>query len=612
MGPFLYRENNATQEFVRKLDQELIEINNVLAIKRERKVTEEDRKKFAEADTCWICKGKFDIDIDEIERLETKIVRLKEKLKTFNKVTTEYNGIQTTIEKATKAIASKKAKADKDYDSHLVCESIGHLVNMHQIKTHHDYLRDLPPAVKNVAVGKDWLSPYNKELVNNLDGGCFFKTEKLVPHFGSRKDYVIHYLELQYYYVKLGMVVDEVSEILSFDQTNWLALYIAFNTEKCQGAKNAFEKDFSKLMNNSVYGKTMENVCKYQDIKLMKLNNEQDEKAFWKKVSSPRFKYGRLLGDTLVDAHMGKASVTLNKPIIIGASVLGLSKLHMYEFWYGYDIYKDMSEHPDLFDLNDSKTIGLFKDETPGVSKKGMEEMATDTYMPSLEGSLLDDPIDKSSLSEQEAMRADADPMTLFYRDFESKKKALCPIDTKCWILSDRITTLPYRYWRIQAYKNMVKDETSSDSDSSKPYYVISDEPTSSEKKISKAKCVKIKSGNKKAKPRRNQHKSARAVNFIIESDKLTSNGATGFITVKNIRQDRVESKMSSSSTLADRLEEYETERLINFLWGDSELSHIELGDGFFTRLEEENITRHLFLKLTRQEFREFGMGIGA
>ncbi|GBC01643.1 hypothetical protein RclHR1_42790002 [Rhizophagus clarus] len=69
------------------------------------------------------------------------------------------------------------------------------------IKSHfplktHDYLRDLPPAVKNVAVGKDWLSPYNEELVNNLDGGRFSKTEKLVPHLGPRKDYVIHYVEL--------------------------------------------------------------------------------------------------------------------------------------------------------------------------------------------------------------------------------------------------------------------------------------------------------------------------------------------------------------------------------------------------------------------------------
>jgi hypothetical protein len=187
------------------------------------------------------------------------------------------------------------------------------------------------------------------------------------------------------------MVVDEVSEILSFDQTNWLAPYIAFNTEKRQGAKNAFEKDFFKLMNNSVYGKTMENVRKYQDVKLMKCNNERDEKAFLNKVRKPSFKYARQLGDTLVGAHMGKASVTLNKPIIVGASVLGLSKLHMYRFWYGYikkrygdkaqlgymdtdsfifqveteDIYKDMAERPDLFDLNDTKTIGLYKDEIP-------------------------------------------------------------------------------------------------------------------------------------------------------------------------------------------------------------------------------------------------------
>jgi hypothetical protein len=132
---------------------------------------------------------------------------------------------------------------------------------------------------------------------------------------------------------------------------------------------------------------------------------------------------------------MGKANVILNKPIIVGASVLGLSKLLMYQFWYGFvkekygdkarlgymdtdsfiyhveteDIYKDMAERPDLFDLYDSKTIGLFKDETPGevitesfhiraksyhyilnnkltkskhkgVSKKGMIEMAKSTY----------------------------------------------------------------------------------------------------------------------------------------------------------------------------------------------------------------------------------------
>ena len=115
-GPFLYRRENATQEFVRRIDQELIRINEVLAIKHEHIVTEKDKKKFAEANTCWICKGKFAIDTEEIERLESKIVSLNKKLEKFDKKSAEYNGIQTTIEKATKTIVSEKAKADKVWD----------------------------------------------------------------------------------------------------------------------------------------------------------------------------------------------------------------------------------------------------------------------------------------------------------------------------------------------------------------------------------------------------------------------------------------------------------------------------------------------------------------
>src|SRR5277367_5938269 len=173
-GPFLYWGENATQEFVRRIDQELVHINEVLAVKADRIETEEDKKRFADAVSCWICKGKFDIDTDEIEHLEGKITYLKEKLKSFKKEAAEYNGIQITIEKATKAIASEKAKANKvwdhchitgkfrgaahntcnlklqieswktpipvlfhnfqGYDSHLVCESVGRSVNAYQIK----------------------------------------------------------------------------------------------------------------------------------------------------------------------------------------------------------------------------------------------------------------------------------------------------------------------------------------------------------------------------------------------------------------------------------------------------------------------------------------------
>ncbi|GBB93319.1 hypothetical protein RclHR1_02150006 [Rhizophagus clarus] len=356
-------------------------------------------------------------------------------------------------------------------------------VNSHFPYKTHDYLSNLPLAVENIAVGKDWLSPYNAELVEDIDEGRFAKTEKLIPHLGKRNYYVIHYRELQYY-VKLGMIVDEVTGVLSFEQSNWLAPYIALNTEKCNEAKkagNTFLSDFYKLKNNACYEKTMENVRKYQDVKLMRNINERDERAFLNKICSPRFKYGRQLGNTLIEAHMGKASVTLNKPIIIGASVLGLSKLYMYEFWYGYVKEK----YDNLFNLNGDTTIGKFKDETPGnvitesyhiraksyhyvladkstqskhkgVSKKGMSEMATNSYMPALEGSLLDDPINRSSMTEQEArdlaMRTKADPMTLVYRDCLFRKEVFHAKNV------NGITTLPYNHWHNMIYKNMIKD----------------------------------------------------------------------------------------------------------------------------------------------------------
>jgi hypothetical protein len=238
---------------------------------------------------------------------------------------------------ATRAVLNNRQDLQKRYLNMILNTKSdaprGYFLN---IKAHfpsklHDYLNDLPPAVENVAIKKNQLSPCNNKLVEDLDGGRFSEIKKLVPHLGPRENYVIHYQELQYY-VKLGMVVDEVTEILSFDQTNWLAPYIDFNTKLRQKAENDFEKDFFKLMNNSVYGKTMENVRKYQDVKIMAMNNDNNEKKFRKKVSKPSFKYARQLSNTLIGAHIGQASVVLNKPIIVGTSVLGLNKLLMYQF----------------------------------------------------------------------------------------------------------------------------------------------------------------------------------------------------------------------------------------------------------------------------------------
>ena len=87
------------------------------------------------------------------------------------------------------------------------------------------------------------------------------KNSKLIPHLNEHKNYCIHYRNPKFV-LDLGVKLGTVHNIVSFDQKAWLKPYIDFNTEKRKNAKNDFEKDFFKLMNNAVFGKTMENVKK--------------------------------------------------------------------------------------------------------------------------------------------------------------------------------------------------------------------------------------------------------------------------------------------------------------------------------------------------------------
>ena len=107
--------------------------------------------------------------------------------------------------------------------------------------------------------------------------------------------------------------------------------YIDFNTKLRTKTKNDSEKDFYKLMNNAVFGKTMENIRKHRDIKLV--NNEE---AYLKAVMKPNFKSGTLFGPNLMGCEMGKIKVAMNKPVYLGQAILDLSKIVMYEFHYNY------------------------------------------------------------------------------------------------------------------------------------------------------------------------------------------------------------------------------------------------------------------------------------
>ena len=103
------------------------------------------------------------------------------------------------------------------------------------------------------------------------------------------------------------------------------------NTELRKLAKNDFEKDLFKLMNNSVFGKTMENIRKHRDIKLVTTDKKRS-----KLVSEPNYHTINLISDDLSIIEMKKTKVKMNKPIYLGLSILEISKTLMYEFWYDY------------------------------------------------------------------------------------------------------------------------------------------------------------------------------------------------------------------------------------------------------------------------------------
>ena len=125
-----------------------------------------------------------------------------------------------------------------------------------------------------------------------------------------KKKYVIHIRALDQA-LKHGLVLEKIHRAIKFDQSDWMKGYIDFNTQLRTKATNNFEKDFYKLMNNSVFGKTMEIVRKHRNIKLV-----TSKEAYLKTVMKPNFKSGVLFGENLMGCEMGKIKVVMNKPVI--------------------------------------------------------------------------------------------------------------------------------------------------------------------------------------------------------------------------------------------------------------------------------------------------------
>ena len=128
-----------------------------------------------------------------------------------------------------------------------------------------------------------------------------------------------------------GLKLKKIHRIIKFNQEAWLKPYIDVNTELRKLTSHNFEKDFFKLMNNAVFGKTMENIRKHRDIKLVTTNKRRS-----KLVSEPNYHTINLISEDLSIIEMNKTKVEINKPIYLGLSILEISKILMYEFWYYY------------------------------------------------------------------------------------------------------------------------------------------------------------------------------------------------------------------------------------------------------------------------------------
>jgi len=225
---------------------------------------------------------------------------------------------------------------------------------------------------------------------------------KLIPNLNNKQCYILHYTNLKLY-ESLGLKIGTIHRGIRFEESEWLKEYIDLNTSLRTKATNDFEKDFFKLMNNSVFGKTMENIENRVDVRLV-----TDPKKAIALAAKPNYDSRTIFDENLIAIHMKRTKLVYNKPIYLGMCILDLSKTLMYDFHYNYikakyddrakllftdtdslcyeiqteDFYVDISTDVESrFDTSDypvdfiaegfpvgknKKVIGMFKDEVGG------------------------------------------------------------------------------------------------------------------------------------------------------------------------------------------------------------------------------------------------------
>ena len=335
---------------------------------------------------------------------------------------------------------------------------------------------------------------------------CKNGVEKLIPNLRNKKKYVLHYKNL-IQCLDMGLKIKNIHRGIKFVESEWMKPYIDKNTNLRAKAKNNFEKDFYKLMNNSVFGKTMENIRNRVDVKLV-----NTEEKLRKLVAKPNLKGPpKIFSEYLVSVHMKKTSLTMNKPVYLGMCILDLSKTIMFDFHYNYikskygdkakllfsdteslmyeieteDFYKDISgDVKNKFDTSDypenhpsgiptgenKKVLGKMKDEAAGKIIKEFVGLRAKLYSYKMyEGEKeikkckgIKKQVVESSISHEdyktclttgkEQLRKQNILRSYNHEVYteEVNKVALSALDDKRYILSDGVHTLAWGHYKIK------------------------------------------------------------------------------------------------------------------------------------------------------------------
>jgi hypothetical protein len=273
-------------------------------------------------------------------------------------------------------------------------------VDLKYSKELHEAHTDYPLAPETLQVPREWLGKWQvKEL--ERENSKYIKCDKLVPNLNDKVKYVIHYRNLQFY-KNQGLEITKIHRAIKFSQSPWMAEYIELNTSLRQKATTDFEKDFFKLMNNSVFGKSMESLRKRKRIDLIQPQNKPEK--YLKLKNDNTFKNRKIIAENLVAIERKKVEIVMNRPTYIGFSVLELSKLCMYSFYYRIlkprygenmrlcytdtdslileisteNVYDDMIDMADHFDFSD------YPEDHPVVKALGKEKVAQNKKVPGL------------------------------------------------------------------------------------------------------------------------------------------------------------------------------------------------------------------------------------